>query len=567
MSGNTIAKPKKGRHLSPGKQLTIDDALSKAKKAVKRRQHTLAAELYSAVLQHQPGHPVAKKALRKLETQLKKRSSTKVTKTEPDAEPINELIALVRLGHMAQLELRSKELLRDYPQSVLLLNLLGIALQRQGRLSQAVKVLDKAIALKPDVAESHSNRGISLKELGQAEKALASYNRAIELQPDFPEAYLNRGNVLKSLGRFDEAAASHERAIAIREDFAEAHRSLSTLKHYGPDDNQVELMERLFAAVNTSETSKMELGFALAKAHEDLGHFDESFDYLVVGNRLRKQVQQYQIQDDINLFADLKRLFAEQGPSRDNLLKKTASSQPLFIVGMLRSGTSLTEQILASHSQVYGAGELDAMTRLASPMLSGLINQADNNKLSGLPTAESARLRSDYIDTLNELGAHEKIITDKAPLNFRWIGFILSAFPNARIVHVNRDPVATCWSIFKHYFPDPCLFAYDLEDLAKFYRLYIDLMTFWRERYPDNIYELDYERLTENQEAETRKLLAFCQLSWEDQCLDFHQTKRQVRTISSAQVREQMYTGSSNAWKKYEHRLQPMITGLVDRDS
>jgi tetratricopeptide (TPR) repeat protein len=567
VSGNTIAKPKKGRHLSPGKQLTIDDALSKAKKAVKRRQHTLAAELYSAVLQHQPGHPVAKKALRKLETQLKKRSSTKVTKTEPDAEPINELIALVRLGHMAQLELRSKELLRDYPQSVLLLNLLGIALQRQGRLSQAVKVLDKAIALKPDVAESHSNRGISLKELGQAEKALASYNRAIELQPDFPEAYLNRGNVLKSLGRFDEAAASHERAIAIREDFAEAHRSLSTLKHYGPDDNQVELMERLFAAVNTSETSKMELGFALAKAHEDLGHFDESFDYLVVGNRLRKQVQQYQIQDDINLFADLKRLFAEQGPSRDNLLKKTASSQPLFIVGMLRSGTSLTEQILASHSQVYGAGELDAMTRLASPMLSGLINQADNNKLCGLPTAESARLRSDYIDTLNELGAHEKIITDKAPLNFRWIGFILSAFPNARIVHVNRDPVATCWSIFKHYFPDPCLFAYDLEDLAKFYRLYIDLMTFWRERYPDNIYELDYERLTENQEAETRKLLAFCQLSWEDQCLDFHQTKRQVRTISSAQVREQMYTGSSNAWKKYEHRLQPMITGLVDRDS
>jgi len=168
---------------------------------------------------------------------------------------------------------------------------------------------------------------------------------------------------------------------------------------------------------------------------------------------------------------------------------------------------------------------------------------------------------------LNELGVPEKIITDKMPLNFRWIGFILSAFPGAKIVHVNRDPMATCWSIFKHYFPDPCLFAYDLEDLAQFYRLYMDLMTFWRELYPDSIYDLDYERLTENQEAETRKVLAFCDLSWEDQCLDFHETERQVKTISAAQVRTQMCTGSSDAWKKYEHRLQPLIASLGYRES
>jgi hypothetical protein len=246
-----------------------------------------------------------------------------------------------------------------------------------------------------------------------------------------------------------------ERAIDIRQDFAEAHRCLSTLKHYDTDNSQAEVMGRLFSAVNTSKANKMELGFALAKAHEDLGHVDASFDYLIEGNRLRKQVQHYQIQNDIKLFADLKRLFTEPGSTRVNLLENAASKQPLFIVVMLRSGTSLTEQILASHSQVYGAGELDATTRLAAPILSNLINPAGDKKLSGLPTAESERLRSDYFDTLNELGVSEKIITDKAPLNFRWIGFILSEITDAKFVHLNRDPMATCWSIFTHDFPDP----------------------------------------------------------------------------------------------------------------
>ncbi len=163
---------------------------------------------------------------------------------------------------------------------------------------------------------------------------------------------------------------------------------------------------------------------------------------------------------------------------------------------------------------------------------------------------------------LKGMDVPERVITDKMPLNFRWIGFILAAFPDAKIIHVQRDPLATCWSIFKHYFPDPSLFAYDLEDLATFYKLYLDLMQFWRERYPDNIYDLGYELLTENQEQETRKLLAFCGLDWEDTCLDFHVNKRQVKTLSAAQVREQMYTGSSDAWRKYEHRLQSLIDAL-----
>jgi tetratricopeptide (TPR) repeat protein len=562
-----IAEPAKGQHVPPAKPLTIDDALSKAKKAVRLHQHALAAELYGAVLRQQPNHPVAKKALRKLERQPKRGSSARVTTTEPGPEPVNELVSLMRLGHMEQVEQTSKTLLRDYPKSVLLLNLLGIALQRQSKLPQAVKVLDKAVELKPDVPESYANRGITLKEQGHPHEALASFDKAIELKPDFAEAHFNRGNVLQGIGRFEEASASYEKAIAIRRDFAEAHRGLSALKDYVPGDAQIDLMERLFAAADTSDADRMELGFALAKAHEDLGNVDVSFDYLTEGNRLRKQVQHYEIDDDRRLFSQIRRLFAEPSPSPLDTKERTSSIQPVFIVGMLRSGTSLTEQILASHSQVHGAGELDAMTRLASPILSELTEQEDDKKLSGLSNAKSSLLRRAYLDALSELGVPEKVVTDKMPLNFRWIGFILSAFPAAKIVHVKRDPMATCWSVYKHYFPDPCLFAYDLDDLAQFYMLYLDLMAFWRERYPNSIYDLDYERLTEDQKMETRELLAFCGLEWEDQCLDFHETERQVRTMSAAQVRNQMYTGSSNAWKKYEHRLQPLIAGLDYRGS
>jgi len=175
---------------------------------------------------------------------------------------------------------------------------------------------------------------------------------------------------------------------------------------------------------------------------------------------------------------------------------------------------------------------------------------------------EINRVHDGYLEKLTALKVPEKTITDKMPLNFRWIGFILSAFPEAKIIHLNRDPRATCWSIYKHYFKKGNGYADDLGDLVEFYKLYIDLMSFWRERFPNAIYDLCYEDLTENQEQETRKLLTYCDLHWEMQCLDFHQTKRTVQTMSAAQIRKKMYQGSSEAWRKYAVHLQPLINGL-----
>jgi hypothetical protein len=189
--------------------------------------------------------------------------------------------------------------------------------------------------------------------------------------------------------------------------------------------------------------------------------------------------------------------------------------------------------------------------------------KTDNTKFGDLTSDAIERIRTVYLNELDTFEASEKYVTDKMPLNFRWIGFILTAMPEAKIINLQRDPVATCWSVFRQYFfSKEVEHVYDLMDLAEYYKLYIDLMDFWREKFPNRIYDLNYETLTENQEEVTRKLLEYCSLDWEDQCLEFHKNKRAVRTRSTVQVRQVMYKGSSAAWRKYEAHLQPMLQAL-----
>ena len=433
----------------------------------------------------------------------------------------------------------------------------GTALHDLGQWEAAVKSYDKAIQTKPDYAEAYYNRGMALQRLGQVQEAMKSYEKAIQIRPDYVRAYCNRGNALQDLGQLEDAMQSYDKAIQIKPDFAEAYHHLSMQKEFKPDDAQIGIMESLYADSERSEIDHKHLCFALAHVYDDLGENDKSFNRLAEGNRLRKKELNYSIDDDRKLMTRIKGAFPAGKPAFELAPDSMASIQPFFIVGMLRSGTTLVEQILACHSQVHGAGELVFMERLASSILSIL---PDHYKLS---QNDIKRVHDGYLEKLTELKVPEKIITDKTPHNFLWIGFILSAFPEAKIIHLNRDPKAICWSIYKRYFSTKGHgYANDLVDLAEFYKLYIDLMAFWRERFPNAIYDLCYEDLTESQEEETRKLLAFCDLQWEKRCLDFHQNTRVVQTMSAAQVRKKMYKGSSEAWKKYAVHLQPLVNGL-----
>jgi Flp pilus assembly protein TadD len=441
----------------------------------------------------------------------------------------------------------------------------GVLLSRSGKFDKAIEYFDEAIRLKPDLAVAYSNRGNALSESGKSEEALASYDQAVQLKPDYANAFFNRGNVQSSLGLFDAALKSYNEAIRLIPDYAEAYFNRSCLdEHSQISAADFEFLERQVKRKDLANADLKNYHFALANACERVGDYARHFELLLEGNRLRRGELDYDIAGDKNICARIKKLFPEQGngnplptPVRD------PSLTPVFIVGMPRSGTSLVEQIIASHSQVYGAGELARLRQIIRPMISAASDTDSSDNRAILRHNIGQKIKSDYLGYLKKLNQPEKIITDKMPSNFMFLGLILSAIPSAKIIHLRRSPMAICWSIFKHNFSgEGNGYSYDMDELAEYYLLYHDLMEFWQTRFPGMIYQLDYEALTENQEFETRRLLNYCGLGWEQSCLDFHTSKRDVKTASQVQVRKKIYQGSSSAWMKYEQQLQPLLSKL-----
>ena len=473
-------------------------------------------------------------------------------------------------------------------------NNLGVTIQDLGQLNTAVRCFEKALALKPDYAEAHNNLGIVLMKLHQPDDAVKSYKNAIAIKPDYAKAYNNLGNTfmemgqvkiavksyekaltlkpdyvgvhnnlgisLTELGQLDAAVKCYEKALAIKPDFAEVHYNLSKHKKYTPSDPQITKMQSLLSSDTLSPSDRRHLCFALAKVNENLDNQGELFKYLHEANRLRKHELNYSFDRSKTLFSTVKEIFSSTYPDIEKSLASEPSTfKPIFIVGMPRSGTTLVEQITSSHPAVHGAGELRTFTDILNPILRDNLAHSKNN----LPDKTFLSIRQQYLDSLSRFNVPENVITDKMPLNFIYIGFILTAFPEAKIIHMKRDARATCWSIYKNYFHNKGNgFSYNQEDLAGFYGLYTDLMDFWHQLFPDKIYDMCYEDLTTNQEEETRKLLQYCELDWDENCLNFHTSKRTVKTSSSLQVRQKMYQGSSEAWKKYEVHLKPLIKAL-----
>jgi len=459
----------------------------------------------------------------------------------------------------------------------------AIVLHQLGRLDEALSGYDRAVALNPGYAEAHSNRGVTLKDLGRAEEARASFDRAIALSPNYAIAHYNRGVLLHELKQFDEAIASYDRALALNPDHAESHanrgvtlteqgniaaatesyeralalkpdyaecfRNFASIRKFTDGDPLVARMRALADAGGLADVDLMHLHFGLGKAEHDLGNRENAFRHFADGNARRKAELGYDIAREVELFAALKAYF----PAGDSSppARQEGGATPVFILGMPRSGTTLVEQIVSSHSRVFGAGEL---ALLNEAVVASRWQQQDQRREEAIATVASF-----YRGKLAELSG-APIVTDKMPLNFRWIGFIREALPEARIVHLKRDAAAVCWSNFRTYFPASGMgFTFALADVATYYRLYEELMAFWHARYPGAIYNLDYEALTEDQEGETRRLLDYLGLGWEDAVLAFHKNERSVGTASKLQVRQQMYRGSSQEWKKYEPWLQPML--------
>ena len=434
-------------------------------------------------------------------------------------------------------------------------NNLGIIYLEKSQLDSAVEHFEWALAYKYDFAEAYNNLGATLQKQGKLDLSFNNFKQAIAIKPEYAQAHSNLGNLFQIIGEVDSAVKSFESAIAHNPEYAEAHRNLSILKKYSENDVHISQMKSLLSNITLSNSNRMHLSFALAKVYEDLGKENQLFEFLNEGNRLRKEQLNFSLDKFEKHCSVIKNHFSTTLP----IIEKPSTIRPIFIIGMPRSGTSLVEQIISNHHQVYGGGELEDFSNIINSILQDEPTSGKANL--SLKTISSSRQK--YLDVLSRFNTSKKIITDKLPLNFRYIGFILSAFPEAKIIHVKRDSMATCWSIYKHYFSSKSTgWAYSQQDIAKYYGLYLELMKFWHEIYPNQIYDLGYEDLTTNQEEETQKLLEYCELEWDQDCLNFHTNERAVHTASLMQVRKKMYQGSSEVWKQYSAHLEPLIKGF-----
>ena len=427
---------------------------------------------------------------------------------------------------------------------------MGNALKSQGDVEAAIDSFKQALKIKPDYAQAFNNMGNALSEKGDLEAAIENYKQALKIKPDYVQAYNNIAIALKDKGDLEAAIDSYKQVLKIKPDYAEIYRNLSNIHLYKEHDEYFLKMQSLCQSASVSDEQRCHLNFALSKASEDLNEVSQSFNYLIIGNELRKKILSYDIKKDIELFSQLKKSYPSIALQS---VVESSDLKPIFILGMPRSGTTLVEQIVSSHSEVTGAGELYYVNRFGKRIARGAIK----------PNAKMILdFRQRYIEALKKRSDGRSIVTDKMPQNFLYVGLIFSAFPDAKIIHVNRDPAATCWSNYKHYFIDKELgYCYDLDDTVTYFGLYTDLMQFWLGHYGDRIYNLNYDNLTINQDDETRKLIEYLELEWENDCLSPQHNKRIVRTASQEQVRQKVYQGSSQQWRKFE----PYLNGAFDQ--
>ncbi len=435
---------------------------------------------------------------------------------------------------------------------------LGNVLRAMAEDEEACEAFRRAAALKPDYAEAHNNLGVGLRALGRLEEAASAYRCAIACAPRYAEAHNNRGSLLEVMGDKQGAAACWRRAIEIKPGFAEAYRNLA--QGGGLTQAEIAAARRFLESGALARSDALSFCFALGEAYDATGAYDTAFPYLARGNRLKRATLGLDLDAEEAMNRRIakvftSRLFDERGDAG------AASELPIFIVGMPRSGTSLVEQIVASHSKVFGAGELDHIGRLAGavgPKAEGGFPE----RIAALDGAALRALGRAYLDRLRSLAPGAARVTDKMPNNVPFLGFIRLILPNAKLVHVTRDPMDTCFACYRRLFDRGQHFSYDLAELGRHYRNYRESMNHWQAVLPGRIFDLGYEALVADPEAETRRLLGFLALDWENACLDFHRNPRPVKTASAAQVRQPIYRSALGRWRRYERHLGALREAL-----
>ena len=470
-------------------------------------------------------------------------------------------IALARAAGAAALETIDRALQLDSANPEFLLHR-ARCLLTTGRRQEALATADRAARSAPANPDTWDSVGSVYSYANDQRGALAAYERAVNLAPESPVFRYNRASIRRFLGDLEGSESDYDRVIASNASDYEAYLNRSELRTQSAACNHVGELESLVARPIADWRGEVQIRFALAKEFEDLGDYSQSFEHLQRGATQRRSHMKYDVANDVATVEWIINAFPH-GPTEQDA-KDTATS-PIFIVGLPRSGTTLAERILGSHTGVSSAGEMDAF---ANALVDAAQRKAGREKLprqelvACSATVDFLLLGQDYIRRVYASWGGAGRFIDKMPLNYLYCGLIRRALPGAKIIHMTRNPMAVGYAMYKTPFKNGYPFSYDLDEIGRYYVAYRRLMDHWRSTMPGAIYELNYESLVANQIDETRKLLAHCGLEWQDACAEFHQNPAASMTASASQIRRPIYQSSVEQWRHFSSHLAPLAEVL-----
>ena len=455
---------------------------------------------------------------------------------------------------------------------------LGKYLLANGQHREALEAANLAFELDPKDVPTLNTLGTLLSHCGEHDRAVSCFESAVKtldaksvsanrFSPQFRgELFFNMAVSLQFAGQFDRAERAYESAIGLVPTLFRAHSALASLRGQTQQENHLERLTALKPdAVSASD--KLHLGHAIAKELEDIGEYPAAFESLVWAKQAQAEKVQYNRAHDSELFAAVRNTY-KKALSSEHPNQGYTSNEPIFIVGLPRSGTTLVEQILASHSSVFAAGELQNFpARVKQLSATTSLDNLDVETLQATEGFDMALLGRSYIDSTRPRTGNTPYFTDKLPLNFLYIGLIKRALPNAKIICLRRDPMDVCLSNYRQLFATNFRYYFynlNILDCGRYYIEFDHLMQYWQTVMPGAVYEIQYETLVNQPESEIRNLLQYCELPWEDACLDFSQRRGSVATPSAVQVRSGMYTSAVERWRKYAENLQPLYALLQE---
>ena len=422
--------------------------------------------------------------------------------------------------------------------------------------SLAIRTYRKILKIDPEDVSVWSNLGAAYLEILDVTRAKKALNKALTIEPNSITALGNVANLKKQTGNIKAAEKIYRSIVELQPDLARGWYELSLVKKFNVGDPDIGVMEELYEGSNSDTSAQIYLSFALGRAFEEIGEYDRAFSYIEYANMQKRNMIDFRVDQFESTIHECMEIFDKK---IFEVAKKCglSSRRPIFVLGMPRSGTTLVEQIITSHPDVSGGGELENLNQVIKDQFPGF-----PSALIGAACQDFEELGRRYLNSIRKIGKKSNRVTDKMPRNFLFIGMIALALPQAKIVHCLRSPMDTCLSCYSINFPRGQEFSYNQTDLGTFYRLYRNLMEHWHDVLPDRIFEISYEDIVSDPESNARALLEHCELTWDPGCLSFYENPRQILTASATQVREPVHQRSIQRWKRFENGLQPLRKAL-----